>query len=517
MKEDDLSFKLKDIETAYTTLMRAKALAEKGKNNEAEIICKELITNFPKYYAAHRELAKIYIEQKQFYSAFQHLALALSGDQSDYFSLLNMEALFYEFGMYETGRDFSTLIDIIGDKKGIRQHSEVHIYNKGKLLLKNKEYEKAANEFINCLLIHPDNEDIAINLIECYEAIGEIQKALNIIEKFISKNGGKRNTFIYLASTLPQKLIQNNLIKYTKFLERITVNDNEEIQRLFALARFYHMGKRYGQAWETIIKANDSVKLIIKDKYLDDKRWEEEFLSWARNTDFDVPPIAEDEPDTLPLYMLGPSRSGKSCLEKALDWLPGVKLGFENKLLSNATSRTFNAGDRLPATFLPFLPESLLTDFVFCYRAMFRENARGASLYTTTTPGLITSVPAIMYALPKAKFIFLKRNPLDTAFRMYFKYYRNSHYHSCDIDWSLGYIQWYYDLVGLWEQKFPRAVLTVAYADLVSRPMAELKRILAFLGISADVPEDLAIPNDSGFSDPYHALYNKKEEALPPL
>lgn len=507
MQEDDLSFKLKDIDAAYSTLMRAKELAEKGKKNEAEKICKKLIANFPKYYAAHRELAKIYIEQKQFYSAFQHLALALSGDQNDYFSLLNMEALFYEFGMYETGRDFSTLIDIIGDKKGIRQHSEVHIYNKGKLLLKNKEYEKAANEFINCLLIQPDNADIAINLIECYEAIGEIQKALNIIENFISKNGSKRNSFIYLASTLPQKLIQNNLIKYTKILEHITVNDNEEIQRLFALARFYHMDKNYGQAWETIYKANDSVKLTIKNKYLDDKRWEEKFLFWARDTDFDVPPITEGEPETLPLYMLGPSRSGKSCLEKALDWLPGVKLGFENRLLSNATSRAFNAGNRLPATFLPFLPASLLKDFVLCYRAMFRESAQGASLYTTTTPGLITSVPAILYALPKAKFIFLKRNPIDTAFRMYFKHYRNSHYHSCDIDWSLDYIQWYYNLVEIWVQKFPHSVMTVEYADLVSRPIAVLIKILEYLGINANVPTDLTIPNDSGFSDPYHAMY----------
>ena len=507
MKENDHSFKLKDIEATYNTLMHARTFSSKGKYKESEKICKELITNFPRYYAAHRELAKIYIEQGQFSWAFQHLALALSGDQSDYFSLLNMEALFYELGMYETGRDFSTLIDVIGDKTGIRQHAEVHIYNKGKLLLKNKEYEKAANEFINCLLVQPDNEDIAIILVECYEAIGEFQKALDIIEKFISRNGGKKNSFICLASTLPQTLIQNNLVEYKKILERITANDNEEIQRLFALARFYHMDKNYGQAWETISQANNRVKLIIEDKYLGDRQWEEEFLSRARVTDFDVPSIAEDTPDTLPLYMLGPSRSGKSCLEKALDWLPGVKLGFENELLSHATSRAFNAGDRLPATSLQFLPESLLTDFAVCYRALFRENARGASLYTTTTPGLITSVPAIMYALPEAKFIFLKRNPLDTAFRMYFKHYANSHYHSYDIKWSLDYIQWYNDLVGIWVQKFPHSVMTVEYADLVSRPVAVLKKILEFLGISANAPTDLTIPNDSGFSDPYHAMY----------
>ncbi len=507
MKENDLSFKLKDIESAYNTLMRAKNLSNKGEYKESEKICKELITNFPKYYAAHRELAKIYIEQKQFYSAFQHLALALSGDQSDYFSLLNLEALTYELEFFETGQDLSELIEIVGKKYGIKQHSDVHFLNKGKILLKNHEYINSAIEFEKCLHADPQNEEIALKLIESYEAIGKYKESLELIEKFISGSGSKKNNFIYLLSAFPKSLIQKNVKRYITIANNLNAEGEEETQRLFSLARFYHMEKKYAQAWSEISKANERVKLTIGNKHLDDKNWEENILRWAKDTEFNVPPISDDEPETLPLYMLGPSRSGKSCLEKALEWIPGIKLGFENKLLSNATSRAFNTGDRLPATFLPFLPDQLLPEFVSCYRSMFRETTQGTKIFTTTTPGLITAVPAIVYALPKAKFIFLKRNPLDTAFRMYFKHYRNSHFHSYDINWSLDYIKWYYDLADIWRIKFPNAILTIEYESLVTKPTENINNIMTFLGINKKVPNDLVIPNDSGFSDPYHALY----------
>lgn len=507
MKDKDLIFSLKDIETAYARFVHAKELVESGEISKSEYIYKELISQYPKYYAAHRELAKIYIERKEYYLAFQELALALAGDQSDYFSLLNLEALSFELEMFETGRNLSELIEIVGEKNNIKQHSYVHFFNKGKILLENKDYSRATVEFERCLHENSKNEDAALKLVECYNSIGKNEEALHLIEKFISNKCKKMNNFIYLLSSFPRPLIQENIKRYISITEKLKFSKEDETNRFFSLARFYHVDKCHDKAWEQITQANNNVKKTINKKYHDDRRWEEELLIWARDTQFDVSVAENDEPETLPLFMLGLSRSGKSSLEKALDWLPGARLGYENKLLSNATSQALNAGDRLPSGFLPFLPDTLLPKFVSFYRASFRENAKGASIYTTTTPGLITGVPAIIYALPKAKFIFMSRNPLDTAFRMYFTYYRNSHYHSYDIDWCLAYINWYDELVKTWEKKFPQAVMTVKYENLVTSPSENLKRILDFLEIKAKIPSDLMIPNDCSFSDPYHHIY----------
>tara|TARA_R110002111_G_scaffold77334_3_gene122828 strand:+ start:29919 stop:31454 length:1536 start_codon:yes stop_codon:yes gene_type:complete len=499
-----------EINAAYKLLSNAKALANNGQKDTAENAYKQLLLQFPEYYAAHRGLAGLYIGQKRFYLAFEHLSIALGGDNLDYYSMLNLEALAFELGMFETGRKLSADIEAVGNKLGLKKHSDVHYFNKGNLLFKTDRYQEAIVEFKKCLKSKPDSAQAALKLIECYKRIGEYQQGLQLIEKFLSKKHKKTNEFIYMLSDFPARLITKNIRRYVTIAEKIAPKDKEErLAKLFALAKYYHANKDFKKSWGSLCEANNIVKKQIKEQYHNDSQWEKDLLKWAKNTKFKKP-HTDNILETLPLYILGPSRSGKSSLEGALGWLPGLKKGFESKLLSESTSHAFNVGDRLPSGYLPFLPDDLAPEFTNFYRSAFKESADNSSILTTTTPGLVASVPTIVHALPNAKFIFLIRNHQDIALRMYFTHYKNSNHHAYDVNWSLNYIKWYYELVDTWKKKFPDSVLTISYESLIAEPTEQIKTILDFLDIKETVPEGLTLPDDCGFSKPYQAMLDNE-------
>lgn len=504
MPDIKINYTQEEIDKSFQALHQAKELSQRGQKADAEKLYKKLIAQFPNYYAAHRGLAGLYIEREEYTLAFQHLAITLGSDNFDYYSMINMEALTFELGMFETGCQLSQAIEKAGDTLGLKRHSDVHYFNKGHILLKSNEYEKAAVEFKKCLRLKPDNEKAALKLIECYKHTGKFQQGLELTEKFLNNKCKRRDEFICLLSDFPAPLISKNINRYLSLAETIEPLDDEvRLTKLFALARYYHINGAFGQSWATISEANNLVKKGVSKHYLNDAAWEKQLLRWAKNARFKKQPVPHNAPKTLPLYILGPSRSGKTSLEAALSWLPGLSNGYENKMLSNSTLRAFNAGDRLPSGYLPFLPDALMPEFVNFYRSEFRKYAQDASIYTTTTPGLVSSVPAIIHALPNAKFIFLQRNHKDIALRMYFTHYRHSNHHAYDFSWSMNYIKWYYEMVEIWRKKFPQAVIVVDYKTLVTETESQIKKILDFLGISEQIPGDLNIPDDSGFSEPY--------------
>jgi hypothetical protein len=168
-------------------------------------------------------------------------------------------------------------------------------------------------------------------------------------------------------------------------------------------------------------------------------------------------------------------------------------------------------GDCLPSNYLPFLQDDLIPEFVNFYRSAFNEYAQGSSICTTTTPGYVSSVPAILSALPNAKFIFMKRDHQDIALRMFFRHYKNANFHSYDFTWALNYIKWYYELVDIWQAKFPKSVITIEYKTLLAQPDEQLKIILDFIGVKQAAPKSFAYPDDIGFSKPYQALIDNRQ------
>jgi adenylate kinase family enzyme len=95
------------------------------------------------------------------------------------------------------------------------------------------------------------------------------------------------------------------------------------------------------------------------------------------------------QPQPLSLFIIGPSRSGKTTVEKLVKQLNGVKCGYENRLVERATRRTSQLSGLLTIRNPVDLPKALDERLRKIYLEELLEFADGAKIVTDTYPAMI--------------------------------------------------------------------------------------------------------------------------------
>jgi hypothetical protein len=92
-------------------------------------------------------------------------------------------------------------------------------------------------------------------------------------------------------------------------------------------------------------------------------------------------------------------------------------------------------------------------------------------------------VGLIHLALPNAKVINLKRNPLDTCYAIYKQLFVDAYPFSYDLEELGRYYVAYHQLMEHWHVVLPGVIHTVGYEDLVSDIESESRPLLEFCGL----------------------------------
>ena len=96
-------------------------------------------------------------------------------------------------------------------------------------------------------------------------------------------------------------------------------------------------------------------------------------------------------------------------------------------------------------------------------------------------------IGVIRAAMPNAKIIHIKRNPMDCCLSCYTNIFVDSnHAYTYDLK-DLGQIyRAYADMMKHWHEQFPGAILDVAYEDLVADTEGQTRRMLDYIGLPWD-------------------------------
>src|SRR5262249_17889197 len=99
------------------------------------------------------------------------------------------------------------------------------------------------------------------------------------------------------------------------------------------------------------------------------------------------------------------------------------------------------------------------------------------STFNTDHLGLIHLV------LPRARFIYVQRDPVDNCLSCYFQDFANMASFTMDLSDLAHYYREHHRLISHWRAALPEdALLVVPYADLVADPEAWSRRIIEFIG-----------------------------------
>lgn len=187
----------------------------------------------------------------------------------------------------------------------------------------------------------------------------------------------------------------------------------------------------------------------------------------------------------IPIFIVGMHRSGTTLLERVLSSHPGVYAYGESQRLSGALRQ---AGDHVCDSLLdcalldlaPILEARRVAEYYF---AEGRARVGDASHVTDKLPGNFQLIGFIHDAMPQARVIHLRRDPLDLCFANLRELFSDSVSYSYAIEDVAHFHALYADLMRHWHRSYPGFVLDVDYEDLVTDPEQTTRRVFEFCGL----------------------------------
>jgi tetratricopeptide (TPR) repeat protein len=247
---------------------------------------------------------------------------------------------------------------------------------------------------------------------------------------------------------------------------------------LYALGKAYNDQGDVDRAFESWTRGAEKVRRQRPYSDAASKRFVDEVVAGFTREDLaKLPPSAVDS--ERPIFVLGLPRSGTTLVEQILASHADVVDGAELNLFRTAT---MELGGYAPSdvTRMAFRPDGaeVWTRFGEAYLHLLDERFGTTGRIVDKTLNHTRFVGLIHHILPKARFVWLRRDPGDVALSCF-----RSHFASgLDWTWSLEDIGRHMieedRLHAHWSALYPEAILTVAYEDLVSDPKTWISRIL---------------------------------------
>jgi hypothetical protein len=104
-------------------------------------------------------------------------------------------------------------------------------------------------------------------------------------------------------------------------------------------------------------------------------------------------------------------------------------------------------------------------------------------VFVDKTPGHYLFAGLIAAAIPGARIICLRRNPMDSCYAMYKTLFEGAYPFSYDLQELATYYAHWSELIAHWQASLGDAWLTVDYEDLIQQPELVMRRIVAHAGL----------------------------------
>lgn len=191
--------------------------------------------------------------------------------------------------------------------------------------------------------------------------------------------------------------------------------------------------------------------------------------------------------DVSPIFITGLPRSGTTLMDQMFSRHPLVRAGGE----LSASTRAFARNRRIQAGLEGSLDSAALTDDDFArlgedYIAVLHAEGLRNRHVSDKMPANYLYIPLLAMALPKAKFLVMRRHPMDVLLSNYTQDFGRNQTFSTAFD-SLGATWRNFDrLVNRWAALLPERVMQVSYEAVVADPESQMREIADFVGLPFD-------------------------------
>lgn len=284
-----------------------------------------------------------------------------------------------------------------------------------------------------------------------------------------------------LARLRRQTSADSAWLKRAEALADSGVQPFDEATLRYAIGKYYDDVADYPAAFRAFRRANELQKLSattyrreVHAQYIDDlmRVYTREALSGARDGASD---------SERPIFVVGMPRSGTSLVEQILASHPAAAGAGELEFWTTIVHRRETAVRQA----LPDMPtrKRLARDYLQVLQTHSSDALRVVDKAPINSDflGLLHSV------FPRARIIWLRRDPIDTCLSCYFQSFSPVMNYAMDLTDLASFYREHHRLMAHWRAVLPQGtLLEVPYAELVADQETWTRRILEFVGLPWD-------------------------------
>jgi tetratricopeptide (TPR) repeat protein len=371
---------------------------------------------------------------------------------------------------------------VADEATNLSPHDPMTLDTLGMVYAQVQAFVQAATVFRRAVALAPGQASSRFNLAHALTAVGDNDGAERELEAGTRLEPRYWKAHLSIAQLRQQAPANNHIGRIQSLLAQHGNDIGAQIYLNIALAKELDDTADYPKAFEHFVRGNAAIRSL---RPYSSKHDEAMFDGLIRTFPAAHDGPAEGDPTDEPIFIIGMPRTGTTLLDRVLSSHPDVYSAGELQNFATALQRA--SGSRLPLLFGPDIAGYTRGIDWRQLGAAYIASTRPA---TADRPRFIDKLPHnflyagfIARALPRAKIICLRRDPLDTClgnFRHLFDRETPFYDYSFDLlDTGRYYIQ-FDRLMAHWRNVLPGRILELSYESLVEAPEATARQLLAF-------------------------------------
>jgi Flp pilus assembly protein TadD len=449
---------------------------------EALALATELLPFAQKHAGLHGIAGVTCLELQQWSQAVDHLRQAAELDPSRVdFAVLYAKALLssHAFGQARLQADHAM---------SLIPQDPMALDALGVIYAQTQAHEQAAAAFRQAASLAPDAASHRLNLATALAANGHVDDAENELRTCIRLDESIWEAHLLLAQVRQQTIEANHIDKLQSLLTQYGNDAAASISLNMALAKEYEDLGNYREAFRHTLQGKATGRSL---RPYSSQRDKDLFAALMQAFPQATSTTSSGDPSDAPIFIIGMPRSGTTLVERILSSHPVVHAAGE--LQNFAAALQQESGSQLAYLLDPDIMNRVRSidwqQLGARYLASIGQAMAGKSHFIDKMPHNFLYAGFIANALPRARIICMRRNPLDTClgnFRQLFAHPSIHLDYSFDLLDTGRYFVLFDQLMAHWKQVFPGRIHEVNYETLVSSQEACSRELLARCGLTWD-------------------------------
>ncbi len=351
----------------------------------------------------------------------------------------------------------------------------------GLLLASMGRDKEARTAFQKALKINPKDADALVGLARVIRGEGRFEEAEDMIKRALKIAPKLPTAWAALQGTRKMTEADRAWCTTAEEIAGSGVSVWEESELRFAIGKYCDDVRDFDRAFTNFKRGNELLKSLSPGynaqahaAFADDM-----IRTYSREALASMTPSGCVS--AKPIFVVGMPRSGTSLTEQIIASHPAAEGAGEPDFWLKAARANHGA---MREAVMDAAPRGKLAED---YLSFIERHFPGAVRVVDKTPANSDFVGFIHSAIPNARIISMRRDPIDTCLSCYFQHFSTAMTFTMDLSDLANYYRTHRRLMDHWRTALPAgSILEVPYEELVANQEAWTRKILDFLGLEWD-------------------------------